>query len=94
MADLLDTLACHMNPPAKYQLDFAPLAEHVNRLSLLFRLEADDLSKAFHRVESLYLFDLLKLITSVLQISLFLNLSLLECANMVKCGPHDLLLDK
>ena len=83
-----------MHPPGKYHLDLAPLAEDVYGLSLLFSLEADDLSKAFHGVESLNLFDLLKLISSVLQVCLFLDLTLFECANVVECSPNDLFLDE
>lgn len=94
MADLLYTLAHHMHPPGKYHLDLAPLAKDVDGLSLLFSLEADYLSKAFHGIKSLNLFYLLELITSVLQIRLFLDLTLFECADVVKCSPNDLFLDE
>lgn len=94
MANLLYTLAHHMHPPGEYHLDLSPLAEDVYGLSLLFSLEADNLSKALHGVESLNLFDLLELIASVLQICLFLDLTLFECANVVECSPNNLLLNK
>ena len=92
MTDLLYTLAHHVHSPGEYHLDLAPLAEDVYGLSLLLSLEADNLSKALHGVESLNLFDLLELITSVLQVCLFLDLTLFECANVVECSPNNLLL--